>query len=79
MCVQHVDACIACFCVYRVFLYVTGCVGQKDSLVQGDVWLLALGTQRQAALLKLGLRVVPVLVQNKLLLTHTHTESKTKK
>lgn len=36
-------------------------------LVEGDVGLLALRPQGQAALLQLGLGVVPVLVQDKLL------------
>lgn len=40
-------------------------------LVEWDVGLLALGSQGQTALLQLGLGVIPVLVQNKLL---QHTE-----
>lgn len=41
--------------------------GWVGSLVQGDVGLFALRPQGQAALLQLGLGVVPVLVQNELL------------
>lgn len=44
-----------------------GPAGSEHLLVEGDVWLFAFCPERQAALLQLGLGVVPVLIQNELL------------